>query len=526
MKFNLENIEKINEKIGKNSSYDVLTLREKTRKNPKWLHFGAGNIFRGYIARLNQDLIEQGKWDSGIIVAESFDKEIIEQIYAPYDFLALAVTLHSQGDFSLNCINNLAEALTMSEMSRLSEIISSPGLQIISFTITEKGYNLFSPNGEVIPMVQEDIQGSPKDSRHLMGMVTQLLYQRYQSACSPIALLSLDNCSENGNKLKNAIIFYAEEWIKQGEMEEGFLEYLTSGSSVSFPWSMIDKITPRPAKEVQQYLEEIGWEEMDAVVTARHTYIAPYVNLEEAEYLVVEDDFPNGRPPLEEAGVLMTDRKSVARAEKMKVTACLNPLHTALAVFGCLLGYESISQEMKDKELVALLEKIGYQEALPVVEDPKILSARDFIDEVLQKRLVNPYIPDTPQRIATDTSQKIPIRFGETIKAYMQRNKAEQLVFIPLVLAGWLRYLLGVDDEGNVFSPSPDPLLAELQKSLEGLSYHHYQHTEKLDKLLENETVFGVNLHAAGLSERVKAYLREMCQGKFAIRNTLMKYLG
>ena len=112
---------------------------------------------------------------------------------------------------------------------------------------------------------------------------------------------------------------------------------------------MIDKITPRPAESITAALTEEGFEDMAPVQTAKHTYIAPFVNAEVPQYLVVEDRFPNGRPALEKAGVYMTDRDTVNRTERMKVTTCLNPLHTALAVCGCLLGYTLIADEMKDQ---------------------------------------------------------------------------------------------------------------------------------------------------------------------------------
>ena len=113
----------------------------------------------------------------------------------------------------------------------------------------------------------------------------------------------------------------------------------------------------------------------------------------------------------------MTDRDKVNNTEEMKVTTCLTPLHTALAVYGCLLDYDSIAAEIKDPQLKALVEKISYNEGIPVVVDPKILSPMDFIHEVIDKRL-----PDTPRRIATDPSQKVAIRFGETIKSYIARE--------------------------------------------------------------------------------------------------------
>ncbi len=104
---------------------------------------------------------------------------------------------------------------------------------------------------------------------------------------------------------------------------------------------------------------------MESVITERHTYIAPFVNTEVPHYLVIEDRFPNGRPPLEEAsGVYLTDRDTVNLSERMKVTTGLNPLHTAMAVYGCLPGFNFTSSEMKDRQLVSLAKKIGYDEGL------------------------------------------------------------------------------------------------------------------------------------------------------------------
>ena len=114
---------------------------------------------------------------------------------------------------------------------------------------------------------------------------------------------------------------------------------------------------------------------------------------------------------------------------------------------------------MKDADLVAMIKRIGYVEGLPMVDDPGILSPRAFLDEVIQKRFPNPFLPDTPQRIACDTSQKIPVRFGETLKSYMIRGDMSQLKLIPFVFAGWCRYLMGVDDAGQPFEVSPDPML-------------------------------------------------------------------
>lgn len=120
--------------------------------------------------------------------------------------------------------------------------------------------------------------------------------------------------------------------------------------------------------------------------------------------------------------MLYTTRETVDKVETMKVTTCLNPLHTAMAIYGCLLGYTLISAEMKDVDIRPFIQKIGYIEAMPVVTDPGVINPYEFIGTVINRRLPNPFMPDTPQRIAMDTSQKIPIRFGETIKKYLARG--------------------------------------------------------------------------------------------------------
>ncbi len=191
-------------------------------------------------------------------------------------------------------------------------------------------------------------------------------------------------------------------------------------------------------------------------------------------------------------GVIFTDRDTVNQIETMKVTTCLNPLHTALAIFGCLLSFTSISAEIKDPDLLALIKQLGYKEGLPVVTDPKLINPKQFLDEVINIRLSNDFIPDTPQRIATDTSQKLAIRFGETLKSYVKAKKdLQQLVAIPLIFAAWLRYLISIDDQGNIFENSPDPLLEELKNQLSNVKLG-----EKLIQIVL-EKFFLMNLFSA-----------------------------
>lgn len=521
------------EKAGyKVPSFDYEKVKEATHKNPSWIHFGAGNIFRAFQANVCQELLNAGKLETGLIAAEGFDYEIIEKMYKPHDNLGILVTLKADGNVEKTVVGSIMESLTVdydnaADITRLKEIFKNSSLQMVSFTITEKGYSLVNGKGEQLPAVSEDMEKGAQKPVSYIGKVAALLYERYQAGKLPIAMVSMDNCSHNGDKLYAAIHAFAKAWEEKGLVEKGFLAYVEDKNQVSFPWSMIDKITPRPDASVEKILEKDQIDGLDPVITSKNTYVAPFVNAEECQYLVIEDAFPNGRPALEPAGIIFTTKDTVDRVEKMKVCTCLNPLHTTLAVFGCLLGYDLISKEMSNPTLKKLVEIIGYEEGLPVVVNPGVIEPKKFIDEVVNIRIPNPFMPDTPQRIATDTSQKLGIRFGETIKAY---EKAENLSVmdlkrIPLVFAGWLRYLMGINDKGETFELSADPLLDTVRPYVSGLKFGDTQVHEAVEPILSNAQIFGVNLYEVGLGELVENYFVEMLAGKGAIEATLQKYV-
>ena len=241
--------------------FDVEAVKAKTHAEPTWVHFGAGNIFRAFPAAILNDALNSGKYDRGVIVAESFDYEIIDKAYQPYDNLSLLVCLKSTGDIEKKVIASVTESLKAdysfgADWARLVEIFQAPSLQMISFTITEKGYGVAPADLErgLTPVLA-------------MGKVTALLYERFKAGALPLTVQSMDNCSHNGDKVKAAVFAYASKWVEQGLVPAEFLAYVKDETKITFPWSMIDKITPRPDAKVQKMLADDGFEDNYTIVT-------------------------------------------------------------------------------------------------------------------------------------------------------------------------------------------------------------------------------------------------------------------
>ncbi|MDY3918440.1 MAG: mannitol dehydrogenase family protein, partial [Candidatus Limivivens sp.] len=258
-------------------AFDREKVTEATRENPFWIHFGAGNIFRAFQANVVQNLLNAGDLDRGLVAAEGFDYEIIEKMNRPHDDYSILVTLKADGNVEKTVVGSVVESHTLdseneAEFSRLREIFRKDSLQMATFTITEKGYSLVTGKGTLIPDVEADFQAGPEKPGSYIGKVASLLYARFRDGEKPIAMVSMDNCSHNGDKLYAAISTFAGKWVENGLVEEAFRTYVNDSKKVSFPWTMIDKITPRPDASVEAILKKDGVEELDPVITSKRTY--------------------------------------------------------------------------------------------------------------------------------------------------------------------------------------------------------------------------------------------------------------
>ena len=224
----------------------------------------------------------------------------------------------------------------------------------------------------------------------------------------------------------------------------------------------------------------------------------------------------------------MADRNTVNLSERMKVTVCLNPVHSATGPLGVVLGYDLFAHMLNTNEdMMKMARMVAYDEGLPVVEDPGILSPQVFVDELFNDRFPNEYLGDTNLRLAVDVSQMVGIRFGETIKAHVAKyGNASRLTAIPLGIAGWLRYMLAVDDEGRDYELAPDPMNEELQEQLGDIVVGKPETLkDQLKPVLSNERLFFTDLYKARVGEKVEEMFREMIAGKGAVKATLHKYI-
>lgn len=178
-------------------------VSEKAKEHPVWAHFGAGNIFRIFVGGMADAMLEKGAMDRGITCVETFDFDVVDQIYTPYDNLVLAVTLNSDATTDKRVLGSLSEAIKAQSnvpenWNRLKAVFADPGLQMISFTITEKGYALKNASGDFFPFVQADIDNGPEKTTGAMAIVCAMLLHRFENGKAPLAVVSMDNCSHNG----------------------------------------------------------------------------------------------------------------------------------------------------------------------------------------------------------------------------------------------------------------------------------------------------------------------------------------
>ncbi|HED3063872.1 TPA: mannitol dehydrogenase family protein [Kluyvera ascorbata] len=344
-----------------------------------------------------------------------------------------------------------------------------PQVAIVSLTITEKGYCHSPATGQLMldhPFIVADLQ-NPHQPKSAPGVIVEALARRKAAGLPAFSVMSCDNMPENGHVMRNVVCAYAHA------VDAGLADWIES--HVTFPSTMVDRIVPAVTPETLDKIEQLTGVRDPAGVAC-----------EPFRQWVIEDNFVAGRPAWEKAGAeLVSD---VIPFEEMKLRM-LNGSHSFLAYLGYLAGYQHINDCMGDENYRRAAHDLMLKEQAPTLKVQNVDLAR--YADLLIERYTNPALRHRTWQIAMDGSQKLPQRMLDSVRWHLADNSSFAL--LALGVAGWMRYVGGVDEQGNAIEVC-DPLLpviqAAVQQSEEGES--------RVKALLAIEAIFGKDLPQEG----------------------------
>ncbi|MEZ2601776.1 mannitol dehydrogenase family protein [Kluyvera intermedia] len=361
-----------------------------------------------------------------------------------------------------------------------------PQVAIVSLTITEKGYCHSPASGQLMldhPFIVADIQ-NPHQPKSAPGVVVEALARRKAAGLPAFSVMSCDNMPENGHVMRNVVCAYARA------IDAGLADWIES--HVTFPSTMVDRIVPAVTPDTLDKIEQLTGVRDPAGVAC-----------EPFRQWVIEDNFVAGRPAWEKAGAeLVSD---VIPFEEMKLRM-LNGSHSFLAYLGYLAGYEHINDCMGDENYRRAAHDLMLNEQAPTLKVQNVDLAR--YADLLIARYTNPALRHRTWQIAMDGSQKLPQRMLDSVRWHLADNSSFTL--LTLGVAGWMRYVGGVDEKGNKIEVS-DPLLPVIQAAVQGSE----EGESRVKALLAIEAIFGQDLPQNGqfVDQVTNAYLSLLSKG-------------
>lgn len=457
------------------------------------MHMSVGGFHRSHQALYVDDLLNQQPMDwmiCGVGLLPQ-DKDHIRMLNEQ-DGLYTILERNAERD-TLRVCGSIKELLhAPSNPQAVLARLMDPAIKILSLTITEKGY-CYNEEGnldQTNPAIQNDLK-NPDAPMTGLGYIVSGLARRRREKMKPFTVMSCDNLPGNGHLTQKLVLEFANlidaglaQWIKE---------------NVRFPSAMVDRITPVTKPEIVDLVKgQFGVDDAWPVVC------------EDFRQWVLEDSFCDGRPPFEKVGVQIV--KDVEPYEKMKIRL-LNGSHSALSYISYLMGYRQVDKAMADPLIAAFVRAYMDHDITPSVPDVPGMDLTAYKD-ILIKRFANPAIADQVQRLAEDGSQKIPNAILPCIEHQLKTGGS--LKYASLALAGWFRYLTGVDEQMNAIEIK-DPLKGELQSRVQ-------VNPKDPTAVLGLARVFGHNLPTSGvfLTELTRAMASLHEKG---VRQTVVDYL-
>jgi len=404
-------------------TYDRSTVTEGI------VHFGVGGFHRAHEAMYLDRLMSQGQaleWGiCGVGVLPS-DRRMAEALDAQ-DGLFTLVIKHADGTYEPRVIGSLVQYLfAPDDPEVVLAKLTDDATRIVSLTVTEGGYNIDAVTGRFrpdTPEVARDLAPGAVPAT-VFGLITEALARRRAAGLPPFTVMSCDNIQGNGDVARHAFAAFAA--LRDPELGDWV------GREVSFPNSMVDRITPVTTDaDRDEVARRFGIDDRWPVVCEPFTQ------------WVLQDEFPLGRPPLQDAGVQLVD--DVEPYELMKLRL-LNASHQALCYFGYLAGFRLVHEVAQDRLFADFLLSYMRREAAPTLAPVPGVDLERYQQQLIE-RFSNTEVRDTVARLCAESSDRIPkwllpvIRHNLATGGEIERSAA--------VVASWARYAEGADEQGR-----------------------------------------------------------------------------
>jgi mannitol 2-dehydrogenase len=395
------------------------------------VHIGVGGFHRAHQALYIDDLLQHhGVRDWGIcgLGIRPPDKKLHDILTAQN---AMYLLVEREGDQATGRIigAHTRSVLGPENPAAAISILASPSTRIVTLTITEAGYCVDDATGEFLanhPDVVHDLK-NPTAPVTAFGYLTAALQKRRASGLPPFTVLSCDNLEHNGKLTRKALTSYA------ALVDDKLASWLENDGA--FPNSMVDRITPVLTPQDAAFAKErFGVDDGWPVVC------------EPFRQWVIEDKFTAGRPPLEKAGAQFAP--DVEPYERMKL-GLLNATHSAMAYLGHLAGYALVHDTMRDPVFSKYLSDMMAKEVTPILPPVPGVDLADYRAQLV-KRFSNAAIADRIGRLVLNGSAKMPKFILPSVRA--QLAKGGPIKLLTLAVAGWCRYLTGVDEKGGTYA--------------------------------------------------------------------------
>ncbi|MGY5956215.1 fructuronate reductase [Kosakonia sp. BK9b] len=429
------------------------------------VHFGFGAFHRAHQALLTDRVLNAQGGDWGICEISLFSGDVLMTQLRAQDHLYTVLEKGAEGNQPI-IIGAVHECLNakLDSLAAIIEKFCEPQVAIVSLTITEKGYCIDPASGKLDlrqPRIEHDLQ-HPHEPHSAPGILVEALHRRRERGLPPFTVLSCDNIPDNGHVVKNAVLGMAQ--TRSPELAEWIATH------VSFPATMVDRIVPAATEESLAEISQLLGVEDPCAISCE-----PFIQW------VIEDNFVAGRPEWEAAGVQLV--QDVQPWEQMKLRM-LNGSHSFLAYLGYLAGFAHINDCMQDSAFREAARRLMLNEQAPTLRITGV-DLNAYADSLLT-RFANPALKHRTWQIAMDGSQKLPQRMLDGVRVHLQRESDWPL--LALGIAGWMRYVSGVDDAGNTIDIR-DPLMDKIRAIVDTSD-----DAERVTALLTLQEIFGNDL--------------------------------